>query len=224
MFSAYSCAIKAFETAAALFALVVLTGCVAPIKYQTAVPQLPAGSSGQIHSDIIELNLPELTLYIQLQALDWDGQYLLPPLGLWMNIEPLSKPIAISTLGVKLTSDGKTAETVSYLGPDKHWFSPRALAAGCGPRFYRTGIGLSRFGASQESVINANNELGIIKPSERPISMDKEGCFMFWFDTDPLPNHTFLLDIDGISYQGKQISVPQIKFQKGTISEIRGFP
>ncbi|UCH48877.1 MAG: hypothetical protein JSU95_03480 [Betaproteobacteria bacterium] len=202
----------------------VLSACVAPIRYETAIPQLPTGSQGRIQSDLIELDLPELTVQAQLQAINWSGQYLLPPLGLWLNIEPKSDSVRLNTARISLVSDGQVTPTVAYLGPDTAWFSPRALAAGCGPRFYRTGIGLTRLAVSQEAVNRADNEMGIFRPSDEPILLKKASCFMFWFDTDPQPDHTFELKLEGFSYNGNPVVIPHILFEKGTVGQVRGFP
>ncbi|RRJ82265.1 hypothetical protein D0544_10275 [Aestuariirhabdus litorea] len=201
-----------------------LSACVANVQYQAAVPLIPSGTVGKIHNELIELKLPKVTLYAQLQAFNWSGQYLLPPLGLWLNIEPHKGPLSLTTAKVLLLSDGSQARTVSYLGPDSAWFSPRALAAGCGPRFYRTGIGLTRFGASQESVLSADNSLGIFRPSEQPVSFENTSCFMFWFDTDSLPSHNFILKVDGLSSDGERIEIPEIQFQQKTLRQFRAFP
>lgn len=203
-----------------------LSGCIAPMTYQVAVPEeLPGSIKGEIHEDIIEVNLPELTLLVQVQAFDWDGQYLLPPLGVWLNINPTNGPLMFRTTGITLKSDGDDPlPPISYLGPAVKWFSPRAFAAGCGPRFYRTGIGLTRLGVSQESVISANNAAGIYRPSGDAISIDSEKCFMFWFDTDSLPDHTFVLSINGIMKNDKEVLIPDLSFSKGTVTTVRGFP
>jgi len=219
-----SCYISIIGSITALLVLV-LTGCVAPINYQTAVPQLPFGMAGKLHKDIIEINLPELTLLAEVQAFDWGGQYLLPPLGVWIDIKPIGGVVTLNTTQVTLKSDEDAPiSAISYLGPGTKWFSPRALAAGCGPRMYRTGIGLTRIGVSQESVRNADNDVGIYRPSETPIAIEKDSCFMFWFDTDSLPDHTFVLSIQGLKRSGKEIAIPNIRFQEGTVNEIRGFP
>ena len=206
--------------------VLILYGCIAPMSYQVAVPQLPSENiSGKVHQDIIEINLPELTLFAQVQAFDWGGQYLLPPLGVWINIESKNGPLMIKTMGVTLKSDADEPLTpVSYLGPGTKWFSPRAFAAGCGPRIYRTGIGISRMGVSQESVMSANNNVGIYRPSENAISVDSENCFMFWFDTDSMPDHTYILSIAGILKDGREVLIPNLRFSKGTVTTIRGFP
>lgn len=208
----------------AWLATFLLSACVANVQYDAAVPVIPEQVRGELHNELVELRFPQLTLYAQLQAFDWDGQYLLPPLGLWLNIDPKGKPLTITTSKVTLLSDGEPAPSVAFLGPDVAWFSPRALAAGCGPRFYRTGIGLTRFGASQESVLKADNTLGIFRPSEEPIRFTETSCFLFWFDTDSLPTHEFLLSIKGVSIEGKEIEIPDIQFKKGTLNQLRVFP
>jgi len=213
-------------TALAAGSVLLLSGCVASMRYQVAVPEpLPQGLSGEIHKDIVELKLPELTLLAQVQAFNWEGQYLLPPLGVWIDIEPQAGPVTIKTLGTTLTSDmDEPLTAVSYLGPDRKWFSPRAFAAGCGPRFYRSGIGLTRLGVSQESVMAADNAVGIYRPSDKALTIADDSCFMFWFDTDPLPNHTFVLSIDGLMKDGQKIDIPALRFSEGTVSTIRSFP
>lgn len=206
----------------------VLQGCVAPMSYEAAIPEIPQGIDADTHKNIIEINLPEFKLMAQIQAFDWDGEYLPPPLAVWMDINPLKGPVSLDTTQVKLKSDDDDAITaISYLGPDKKWFSPRAFAAGCGPRYYKTGIGISRLAISQTSVIEVNeysNNAGIYRPTETPVVIESDSCFMFWFDTDSLPDHKFVLSIGNLMQNGQEIPVPDIYFKKGKVTDWKGFP
>lgn len=203
-----------------------LTGCVVPLKYDVSVPQkIPPGSAGEIHKDIIELNFPDLTILAQVQAFDWDGTYLLRPLGVWLDFEPANGAFTLDTRLVTLKSDEEEAlHAVSYLGPSTAWWSPRAFAAGCGPRRYHSGIAITNIGVSQKAVMEARAEAGIFRPSEKAVPIDGKRCFMFWFDTDPMPDHTFILSIGGVRNNGRDLRVPDIRFTKGTVSTVRGFP
>ena len=207
--------------------LLLLQGCFVPISYQAAIPELPAGASGEIQKNIIEIELPELTLATQVQAFDWDGSYLPPPLGVWLVFEPLKGPLTLRTSQVTLRVDNNAEMTaISYLGPDVKWFSPRALAAGCGPRFYRTGIGITRNSAtySRISIIEANNNVGIFRPSDTAVTIESESCFIFWFDTNSLPNHSYALGVRGVKLDDSAVSIPDIYFNQGELTDWRGVP
>jgi len=210
----------------AIGSLALMGGCFVPLKYDVSVLQeIPAGFEGEIHKDIAEINLPELTLLTQVQSFNWGGSYLVRPLAVWMEFEPLNGSITLDTRLVTLKSDGaEPLHAVSYLGPSTAWWSPRAFAAGCGPREYKTGIGISRSGVSRQSVLSADGTQGIHRPSSRTISLDGKDCFIFWFDTEPLPDHVFVLSIGGITRDGKDILIPGLRFEKGTVSTVRGFP
>lgn len=203
-----------------------LSACVVPIKYDASVPvEVPSGFDGKINDQTITLQLPELSISTQVQAYDWDGQYLLPPLGVWIEFDPKDGWIKLDPQDVTLKSDeGDALTAVSFLGPSDAWQSPRALAAGCGPRFYRSGIGISRIAVSQEWVMEANNSAGIYRPTFGPVHSVGKKCFMFWFDTDPMPNHNFTLLIGGITIDGKKVTVPEIYFHNGSLTTFRGIP
>ena len=210
----------------AIGSLALIGGCFVPLKYDVSVLQeIPPGFEGEIHSDIVELNLPDLTLLTQVQSFHWSGSYLLEPLGVWMEFEPLNGPLSFDTRAVMLKSDtAEPLQALSYLGPSTAWWSPRAFAAGCGPREYHTGIAISNSAVSRQAVMNADSFSGIYRPSSTPISIDGKDCFMFWFETEPLPNHVFVLSIGGIKRDGKDILIPDLRFEKGTVSTVRGFP
>jgi hypothetical protein len=89
---------------------------------------------------------------------------------------------------------------------------------------YRSGIGITRINVSQEDVMEANAEAGIFRPSAGAVPFEGKKCFMFWFDTDPLPDHVFTLSVDGISQDGNTVSVPKMPFEKGSVFTVRGFP
>jgi hypothetical protein len=205
---------------------VLLSGCFVPITYDVSVPQeIPPGSVGKIRKDIIELELSGLNLSAQVQAYDWDGQYLYKPLGVWLELEPLAGSLTIDTRSVSLRSDDSDAlQPIAFLGPSNSWWSPRAFAAGCGPRRYHSGIAITNIAVSQKEVFAANAEAGIFRPSASEITIEEKKCFMFWFDTDTLPDHIFVLTIDGISQDGSPVSVPEIRFEKGSIFTLRGIP
>lgn len=215
-----------FRNWLALGIAALLSGCFVPLKYDVSVPQeIPSGSAGEIHKDIIELKFPDLTVLAQVQAFDWDGTYLLRPLGVWVDFEPLNGAFTLDTRLVTLKSDQEEAlQPVSYLGPSTSWWSPRAFAAGCGPRRYHSGIAITNIGVSQEAVMEARAEAGIFRPSAEAVPIEGKRCFMFWFDTDPMPDHTFILSIDGVRKDGRELRVPNIRFEKGTVSTVRGFP
>lgn len=207
--------------------IISIQGCVAPISYQTVIPEIPKGTKGAVNKSLIDIKLSELAISAQVQAFDWDGRHLPPPLGVWVNIKPLKGPLTLQTLQIRLRVDeGDELAAISYLGPDVKWFSPRAFAAGCGPRFYRTGIGITRNSVtfSQISITEANNNVGIFRPSDEPISIESESCFIFWFDTSSLPNHAYVLTIDGLKSDNNIVLIPDIHFKQGEVTDWRGFP
>ncbi len=212
--------------ACVLGSLMLMSGCFVPLKYDAPVLQeVPMGYEGEIHKDIAELNLPELTLLAQVQAINWDGSYMLEPLGVWLEFQPLNGNITLDTRSVTLKSDDAEAlAAVSYLGPSIAWWSPRAFAAGCGPRIYRSGISITNSGILRQSVLSAGGLQGIYRPSSEAISIEDKSCFMFWFDTDAQPDHTFVLSITGVTTSGNDVLIPELRFQQGTVSTIRGFP
>jgi hypothetical protein len=122
------------------------------------------------------------------------------------------------------SDDAEPLQAVSYLGPSTAWWSPRAFAAGCGPREYHTGIAISNISVSRQAVMNADAASGIFRPSSRTVSIDAKQCFMFWFDTDSRPDHVFILSIDGVTRDGNKVLIPDLQFEKGTVSTVRGFP
>jgi hypothetical protein len=211
---------------AALGWTVLLGGCFVPIKYQASLPrEVPPGSTGKTSKETIRLELPELTLSAQVQSYDWGGTYLLKPLGVWVELDASDGRFTLDARHVTLESDeGGALQPVSFLGPANSWHSPRAFAAGCGPRIFRSGIAITNIGVSQESVWEANEEAGIFRPSVGAVPFEGKKCFMFWFDTDPLPDHLFTLSLHGISRDGKRVSIPEIHFEKGSVWTIRGFP
>lgn len=207
---------------------VLLGGCFVPMSYDVSVPrEIPPGISGKISNETITLELPELNLSAQVQAYDWDGQYLLRPLGVWLELEPLNGSATLDPQQVTLKSNGEDSlDAVSFLGPSEAWSSPRAFAAGCGPRRYHSGIAITNLAVSQEWVMEAKHigDAGIFRPSVGPVAIEGKKCFMFWFDTDSLPDHIFTLSIDGITMNGKKVPVPRIQFEKGSVSTVRGIP
>ena len=206
--------------------LALMGGCFVPLKYDVSVLQeIPPGFEGEIHNDIAELNLPELTLLTQVQSFHWSGSYMVEPLAVWMEFEPLNGPITLDTRLVTLKSDSaEPLQAISYFGPSTAWWSPRAFAAGCGPREYHTGISISNSGISRQAVMSADSASGIFRPSSKAISIDSKDCFIFWFETEPLPGHVFVLSIAGITRDGNDILIPDLRFEKGTVSTVRGFP
>lgn len=206
--------------------VLVLSGCVLPISYDASVPQeIPSGYDGKISRQTISLDLPELTLSTQVQAYDGDIGKLRRPLGVWIELDPKSGWVKFDPRYVTLKSDdGDELSPVSFLGPSNAWHSPRALAAGCGPRVYRSGMWITLIGLSPDMVMRADNSVGIYKPTVGPVFSEGRKCFMFWFDTDPLPVHTFVLSVDGISVDEKSVSVPKIVFQGKSLITIATYP
>jgi len=52
------------------------------MSYDVSVPrEIPPGISGKTGNETITLELPDLTLSAQVQAYDWDGEYLRRPLN-----------------------------------------------------------------------------------------------------------------------------------------------
>ena len=187
--------------------------------------EIPSGFDGKISKQTISLDLPELTLSTQIQAYDGDVGYLRRPLGVWIELHPKSGWIKFDPQYVTLKSDEEAEiSAVSFLGPSKSWHSPRAIAAGCGPRRYRSGIAITNIGVSPEMVMLADNTVGIYKPTVGPVFSEGRKCFMFWFDTDPMPIHTFVLSVDGISVDEKRVPVPKIDFQNKSLTTIRAVP
>jgi hypothetical protein len=202
------------------------SGCVIPVRYQASVPQsIPTGFDGRIDNQTITLALPELSVSAQIQAYDWDGQYLLPPLGVWLEFDPGSEWITLDPLGVTLQSDdGDEMQAVSFLGPSRSWFSARALASGCGPRRYHSGMAITNIAVSQQSVIDADTDLGIFRPASGPVISNGRACFLFWFDTDSLPDHVFTLSIEGIEIRGSEVRIPAMRFEQGSLTTVGSFP
>ncbi|MDH3219841.1 MAG: hypothetical protein OEO19_09935 [Gammaproteobacteria bacterium] len=203
-----------------------LAGCFVPIKYDASVPlEIPSGFEGKISEQTISLDLPELILSAQIQAYDWDGQYLRRPLGVWIELNPKNGWVKFDPQYVTLKTDEEDElSSVSFLGPSNSWHSPRALAAGCGPRRFHSGIAITNIGVSQEWVVQANNEVGIYRPTVGPVFSEGKKCFMFWFDTDPMPVHTFVLSVGGITVDENKVPVPKILFQNGSLTTFRGIP
>jgi hypothetical protein len=207
---------------------VVLNGCFVPMSYDVSVPrEIPPGTTGKINNETITLELPDLTLSAQVQAYNWDGTYLLKPLGVWLELRPLNGSATLDPQQVTLKSNGgDDLDAVSFLGPSVAWSSPRAFAAGCGPRRYHSGIAITNLAVSQEWVMEARHigDAGIFRPSVGPVPIEGKKCFMFWFDTDALPDHIFTLSIDGITMNGQKVPIPKIHFEKRSVSTVRGIP
>lgn len=203
-----------------------LGGCFVPLKYDVSVLQeIPQGFEGEIHKDVAELNFSEFTFLVQVQSFDWDGARIPGPLGVWMQFTPGEVPLELDTRSVTLRADDSDAiPAMSYLGPATPWWSPRAFAGGCGPRIYRTGIAISNSGLSTRSIHTAGGMQGVRNPSSRIIPINDRVCFMFWFDTEPRPEHVFVLSIDGVTVSGTAVPVPELRFEMATVSTLRGFP
>jgi hypothetical protein len=206
--------------------LVLLGGCFVPLKYDAPVlQQVPPGYVGEVHDDVAKLDLDELTLFIQVQAFYWDGSYLAEPLGVWIQFAPKKGPLEIDTRSVTIRSDdSEPIPTLSYLGPATTWWSPRAFAAGCGPRIYRVGISISNSGILRQSIYAGGGMQGVQKPSSRIISISDTSCFMFWFETEPRPEHVFVLSIGGVAASGVEVLIPDLRFEMGTVTTLRGVP
>ena len=99
-----------------------------------------------------------------------------------------------------------------------------ALTAGCGPRTYQTGTGLTRSGIPRQAILVAEITWDVYRPTDYPIPLTGEGCFLFWYDTDTSPVHDFTLSIDGLVMGGETIDVPELRFERGTVTAIGGFP
>lgn len=196
-----------------------LGGCVVRISYEASVPQeVPLGFSGEIDDQTITLDLPELTLSAQIQAFDWNGSTLPPPLGIWLEFDPSDGWITLDPLAITLSADdGEALQAVAFLGPSRSWFSPRALAAGCGPRRYHSGIAITNIGLSPESVLEPDADLGIYPPSIGTVASGGKTCFMFWFDTHTTPDHTYRLRIEDVVIDERVVSVPEIRFRQGSL-------
>lgn len=218
--------------------LLPLGGCVVPFSYHVSVPQeIPSGHTGKIEKETITLDLADIRVSVQIQAYNWDGQYLLKPLGVWLEVDTKKGVVNLDPEKITLKSDdNEPLQAVSFMGPGDSWHSPRALAAGCGPRRFHTGIAITNIGVSQDQVIAATGEaivLGkppkqkivkISKPSTGPVSFEGKQCFMFWFDTDPQPDHLFVLSLDGLAREDVSIRIPAISFKKGVVSTVRAVP
>jgi hypothetical protein len=98
---------------------VLLGGCFVPMSYDVSVPrEIPPGTTGKINNETITLDLPDLTLSAQVQAYDWDGTYLLKPLGVWLELQPLNGSALLDPQQVTLKSNGgDDLDAVSFLGP-----------------------------------------------------------------------------------------------------------
>lgn len=206
-------------------------GCLGPPwskrTYETVVPGLPKDAIGEIDKSIIKLHLGSLTLSTQVQAFDLDGRFIAPPLGVWINIKPQQGTLLFQTSQVKLKIEGQDEiSPVYYLGPETKWLSYWTLAAGCGPSVYRRGLDEITGNPSPNtdiSIKNVKNSIGIYRPSDEPIQVAKESCFILWFDTDSLPDYGLILDIEGIKHEGNgnEVFIPEIHFKPVRIKELR---
>ena len=210
----------------AIGSLTFLSSCFVPLKYDVSVLQeIPPGFEGEIHKDIAELNLPGLTLLVQVQSFYWGDSYMIEPLGVWLEFDPLNGPVTLDTRALTVNSDGgEPLHAISYLGPSAAWWSPRAFAAGCGPRIYRTGIAITNSGLLRQSIYAGGGMQGVHRPSSTIISINDKSCFMFWFETEPRPEHVFVLSLGGVTVNGSDLLIPELRFELGTVSTLRGFP
>lgn len=203
-----------------------LGGCAGPVRYDASVPQgLPPGSTGTIRRQTIRLEFPGLSLSAQVQSYDWSGRHLPEPLGVWLYLDARDGRFAIDPAQVTLSADrSRPLQPVAFLGPADSWRSPRAIAAGCGPRWYAFGMTLTKSALSPDDIWWARRERGVERPTVGPVRFAGKKCFMFWYDTDPLPHHAFTLSVAGITRDGKPLAARSIRFAKGRLTGVSTIP
>ena len=64
-----------------------------------------------------------------------------------------------------------------------------------------------------------NPAKGVSKPVVEFIRFKGRACLMVWFDTDPSPERIFVLSVNGITKDGRFISIPDVTFKKGVMTK-----
>jgi hypothetical protein len=201
--------------------------------------QPPSGSTmgyvGQGGEDLIFLILKDLGLWIQVQDHVYTGEthfgFIVPfipfhekegeisgPLRVWLDFVPKDDAFSFDPGRVALKNeDGTSVPTVNFVGPSNPWGSPRAVQQGCGERRYSLGTAVSRTEVRQEDVKMPQGPIAL-SPSWGSFPFKGHSCFMLWFDVDPSPERSFVLSLGGITKDGVQYPVPEIRFKAGLTS------
>lgn len=140
--------------------------------------RIPEGKVVAHYDDeTIQLELPDLELSAQLQTYQQKGDpFLIERLGVWLNFDTGDELLTIDPGRILIVKNERELKPMTYIGPEKGWYSPRAGACGCGPKLRGYGFGgmVIKMMLSVDDIVNGNVEKGIFKPSGKSISFKGE--------------------------------------------------
>jgi uncharacterized RDD family membrane protein YckC len=196
-------------------------------KFDVSVPQKPNEVESKVENENIFIKKEGAEISMQIQNYTQKNQPPYPPLGVWVNIKSLEKNLSLNPAKIFLSVDGKGKIVSSvYLGPSNSWESPRSLGKGCGPQRHSWGYALSKVDIYFGEMKNGNpaKSLYLTKDS-KSVTVSGENCFMFFFNVaDTSPNHQFSVSVEGLAEKDVPVIIPEVSFQKGTVTKTTLWP
>lgn len=196
-------------------------------KFDVSMPQKNNSlAESKIENENIFIKKGAAEISMQIQNYTQKNQPPYPPLGIWINIDSLGTGLSLNPGKVFLSVDGsEKIKSFVYLGPSKSWESPRSLGKGCGPRRDSWGWALSKVDIYFDELKNGNPAKSIFLTKDSNVSINGESCFMFFFDVaDTSPNHQFSVSVEGLTEKDVPVVIPNISFQKGTVTKTTLWP
>jgi hypothetical protein len=198
---------------------VAVAGCVT-VQATVSVPRVPASSTGEVSDEVLRLTLSGLTLSTHMYNYHPTEQKGQPPVGLWLGLDAQDNTFTFDPGLVILTANtGEPARPITIIGPATPWKSLRSVGMGCGPRRYAMGWAWHKMDITVGDIKYGNPAKGVWKQSPGPVQLKGSTCFVLFFDTDPDPDRTFVLSVQGTRKAGEPFLIPDITFSKGSISK-----
>jgi hypothetical protein len=195
------------------------------VQATVSVPKVPAGSTGEVSDEVLRLTLPGLTFSTHMYNYHPTEAKGRPPVALWLGLDPQDDSFELDPGRVTLTGDhGAPARPITIIGPATPWRSPRSVGMGCGPRRYAMGWAWHKVDVTDDDIKYGNAAKGVWKQSPGPVPLRGSTCFVLVFDTNPDPDRTFVLSVQGVRRKGEPFLVPDITFSKGSIRKLVTVP
>ncbi len=147
-----------------------------------------------------------------------------PPLTIWINITCKDGIYWFDPMRVSLLVDEEDKLYPSgYSGPgvggrDLSWSEKHRHSCGILKKplkdYQASHPATERFVGFREC-FNCNNLARPHKSVGGPVPLEAESCFVLFFDTDPSPEHKFILSLEGLLRHGEKLAVHEIQFEKG---------
>jgi hypothetical protein len=206
---------------------IALAGCGTTIRATVSVPQVPDSSTGKVSEvGVLRLTQAELTFWTHMYNYhQTDRRGAQPPVGLWLRLDAKDDNFTFDPGAVTLRGDNEEpARPITFLGPATPWESPRAVGMGCGPRVYSWGWAWHKVNVTTDDMKYGNAAKGVWKQSPGPVPLKGSTCFILEFDTDPDPDRTFVLSVQGVERGGEPFLIPDITFSKGSARKLVSAP